>query len=180
MLKKPKKGDIAVLLAVLATVIAIVMAVGSADLAHTNSVNHVNTLQTVNVTGRNSTLTGPEIPVPGNQTDSYNETTIALFYSYNNSIVPGQTIWHQSQIVGNPASLNIDVGWQDPQDDLELFIYTADGQMLGPYNDSADGRRDSQIYLDVINPNGVVDGTWYFKLTDKGNVSNEEYFIRTW
>ena len=123
---------------------------------------------TININGTNILLTSDNI------------TTIDQFYTYNNSIMSGQTMWHQTQVSGNSVSLSVDVSWQSPQNDFRLIIYTPDRQTLGPYNDNSDGKMDDQIYLNVTSPDGVPDGTWSYKLTDLGNAIKDEYSIRTW
>jgi hypothetical protein len=146
----------------------LVLLTGSPDSSNGSVVPYFTINGQINVTGSNV------------QPLSDNATAEDEFDTYNNSIASGQTEWHQSQVTGNSTSLNVDVRWQNPQDDFRLMIYTPDGQTLGPYYDNSDGATDSQIYLNVANPDGVADGTWSYKLTDLGPAENDNYSIRTW
>jgi hypothetical protein len=99
---------------------------------------------------------------------------------YDNEIKGGQTLWNQAQVSGGSTSLNVDLKWQNPQDDLRLMVYGPNGQVLGPYEDNSDGRPDGQIYMELDNPKGIADGTWSFKVTDTSATGSNRYSIRTW
>jgi hypothetical protein len=177
------------------TMFALVFTIGAVGLAHTGTITGVNKTMTADLAGENNTghhvSIGPAASYSIFKTDINSTGTMSSmaidnnrstrhFLTYNNHIMPGQTIRHQALVNDNSATLSVYVQWQNSQDDFMLTIFMADGQTLGPYYDSSDGSRDDQIYLNVINQKGVVAGTWFFQLTDKGEAKSDDYLIRTW
>ena len=73
--------------------------------------------------------------------------------------------------------LNVDLNWGDQTDSLRLTIHTADGYVLGPYFDNADGATDGRINLDITNPNGIAKGTWNYEVYGYSVDGTEDYYI---
>jgi hypothetical protein len=64
----------------------------------------------------------------------------------------------------------VDLDSGDPADPLSLTIITPD-QVLGPFNDTADGRADGRIYLKISTFQGVSPGLWKFLVHSSNNIS---------
>lgn len=62
----------------------------------------------------------------------------------------------------------IDLDWKDPARDLNLTIYAPD-QVFGPYSDTADGRKDGRIFLDIASRLNVTAGNWFFRVQNNRN-----------
>ncbi|OPY28874.1 MAG: hypothetical protein A4E28_01261 [Methanocella sp. PtaU1.Bin125] len=99
---------------------------------------------------------------------------------YNNQISAGETRWHCADISDAVESVNIDLKWREGSHPLKLTIYTPDGHVLGPYEDSADGRTDGRINLNVAGPSGVAAGEWSLKVTDTGGTGVGAYYVKTY
>lgn len=99
---------------------------------------------------------------------------------YNNEIAAGETQWHSADISDAVESVNVDLKWRDSGHPLKLTIYTPDGHVLGPYDDSSDGKTDSRINLNVDNPSGVAAGEWSLKVTDTGVAGKDAYYVKTY
>jgi len=50
---------------------------------------------------------------------------------------------------------------------LDLMVYAPDAT-LGPFNDTADGRTDNRIFLDVAGKGNVTPGDWYYRIRNTG------------
>lgn len=99
---------------------------------------------------------------------------------YNNEISAGETRWHSADISAAVKSVNVDLKWSDEGHPMKLTIYTPDGHVLGPYEDSADGKADSRINLNVAGPSGVAAGEWSLKVTDTGGTGTGAYYVKTY
>ena len=99
---------------------------------------------------------------------------------YNNAIAGGQTNWHKVNVADSVKSFNVDVKWQNANDSLRLMVYTPDGKILGPYDDSSDGVIDGRIDLNIANPSGVATGDYYLKVTDTALSGKDEYYVKTY
>ena len=99
---------------------------------------------------------------------------------YNNEIAAGETQWHSADISSAVKSVNVDLKWRDSGNPLKLTIYTPDGHVLGPYDDSSDGKTDGRINLNVDNPSGVAAGKWSMKVTDTGVGGTDAYYMKTY
>lgn len=98
---------------------------------------------------------------------------------YNYNISEGESSWHEALVTDTATTLNVDLKWKNPDDKLRLMIYTPDGHILGPYNDSSDGSTDGRINLNITNTNGIAKGAWYLKVTGTDVIGKDEYYIRT-
>jgi len=99
---------------------------------------------------------------------------------YNNEIAAGETQWHSADISSAVESVNVDMKWRNGSNPLKLTIYTPDGHVLGPYDDSSDGKTDGRINLNVDNPSGVAAGKWSMKVTDTGVAGKDAYYVKTY
>ncbi|EHQ36761.1 hypothetical protein [Methanoplanus limicola] len=93
------------------------------------------------------------------------------------SISQGETNWHYKQVSSSTNVLNINLNWGNPSNSLSLKIYTADGEILGPYYDNADGRTDGKISLSITNPDGIASGRWDYKVYGYSVSGTEDYSI---
>lgn len=93
------------------------------------------------------------------------------------TISQGETNWHSEYIGYYTKKLYINLDWGDTSDSLKLTIYTPDDQILGPYYDSADGRIDGQIYLQIYSSSGISTGTWNYRVYGQSVSGTETYTI---
>ncbi|MFA5332179.1 MAG: hypothetical protein WC342_07350 [Methanoregula sp.] len=61
----------------------------------------------------------------------------------------------------------IDLAWPGSGSSLDLMVYAPDAT-LGPFNDTADGRADNRIFLDIAGEHNVTPGDWYFMVRNNG------------
>jgi pectate lyase len=101
---------------------------------------------------------------------------IGILWVYD-TITQGETNWHSKIVNTDITVLNVDLNWGDTTDSLRLKIHTADGYVLGPYFDNADGATDGRINLDITNPNGIAKGTWYYEVYGYSVAGTEDYYI---
>lgn len=99
---------------------------------------------------------------------------------YNNGISMGQSNYHKVDVAEAIDSLNVDVKWKDPDSELRLVIYTPDGRVLGPYDDSSDGKDDGRINMNVSNEAGLAMGEWYLKVAGTDVAGKDEYYVKTY
>jgi hypothetical protein len=99
---------------------------------------------------------------------------------YNNEIYAGQTGFHKVDVSSAITSLNVDVKWKDPDSELRLVIYTPDGQVLGAYDDSSDGKDDGRINMNISNEAGLAMGEWYLKVAGTDVAGKDEYYVKTY
>ena len=99
---------------------------------------------------------------------------------YDNEISGGETQWHSADISSAVKSVNVDLKWSKGGNPLKLTVYTPDGHILGPYDDSSDGKTDDRINLNIDNPSGVAAGEWSMKVTDTGVGGTGAYSLKTY
>ena len=121
--------------------------------------------------GNTSGSQGKDILKPASPGDALNPNIV---YS---SITQGQTNYHSEQIGPGVTSLHTDLYWGNPSNSLQLTIYSPDGSVYGPVYDSYDGTIDGQINVINSNPNGVAQGTWYFKVYGYSVTGTQSYSI---
>ena len=98
---------------------------------------------------------GRYIVVPGKSTPmDFGILTIS------SNIVQAQTNWHYKYVTGYSTSLSIDLDWLSSANSLRLTIYTPSQVPMGPYYDNIDGSVNGRITFDIINYNGLEQGTW--------------------
>jgi len=118
---------------------------------------------------------GEYIVTPAQSTDNTGgDIGIRLVYD---TITQGETNLHSKIVNTDITVLNVDLNWGDSTDSLRLKIHTADGYVLGPYFDNADGATDGRINLDITNPNGIAKGTWYYEVYGYSVTGTENYYI---
>jgi len=93
------------------------------------------------------------------------------------TITQGQTNWHIKDVSTFITTLNVDLNWGNPANSLRLKIYSPDGFVFGPYYDNFDGYYDGRINLNIINSNGVAQGTWYYEVYGYSVTGTEDYSI---
>ena len=101
---------------------------------------------------------------------------IGILWIYD-TITQGETNLHSKIVNSDITVLNVDLNWEDKTDSLKLTIHTADGYVLGPYFDNADGATDGRINLDITNSNGIAKGTWNYEVYGYSVDGTEDYYI---
>lgn len=79
------------------------------------------------------------------------------------AVVPATANYYADTVPEGKQHEWIDLNWNDPTKDLGLTVYTPDAT-LGPYSDTADGRKDGRIFLDIASRLNVTAGTWFFRV----------------
>jgi hypothetical protein len=97
--------------------------------------------------------------------------------SVSGSITQGMTNWHPKSVSSYITSLNVDLNWGVPANSLRLKIYSPDGYTFGPYYDSFDGVNNGRINLNIINSNGIAQGTWYYEVYGERVTGTQGYSI---
>jgi hypothetical protein len=87
-----------------------------------------------------------------------------------NTSSPGHSAIFSKYVSDNTTSIIADLYSGDPTDPLTLTIITPHS-VLGPFNDSSDGRKDGRIYLKITEPGGMDTGEWKFLLYSRKNIS---------
>jgi hypothetical protein len=87
-----------------------------------------------------------------------------------NTTAPAHSALFTKYVSGNATGIIADFYSGDPADPLTLTIITPHS-VLGPFNDSSDGRRDGRIYLRITEPGGMDTGPWKFLLQSRKNIS---------
>ncbi|QLC48804.1 hypothetical protein HWN40_00175 [Methanolobus zinderi] len=95
----------------------------------------------------------------------------------SDTITQGETNWHYKLISSYITTIDVNLNWGNTYNSLKLTIYTPEGHTLGPYYDSADGSINGKIDLDITNPNGIVKGTWNYKVYGYSVSGTESYTI---
>ena len=91
------------------------------------------------------------------------------------SITQGVTNWHYKTVSSFITTLNVDLNWGNPANSLQLTIYSPDGYIFGPYSDSYDGSLNGRINLNIINSNGIAQGTWRYAIYG-ARVTGTQYY----
>jgi hypothetical protein len=105
---------------------------------------------------------------------SINSMSIQSIYA---TITQGMTNWHTKTVSSCITSLNVDLNWGNSGNSLRLKIYSPDGYTFGPYYDSFDGVNDGRINLNIINNNGIAQGTWYYEVYGNSVTGTQAYSI---
>jgi hypothetical protein len=93
------------------------------------------------------------------------------------TITQGETNWHSVVINSYTTLLNVDLYWGNSANSLQLTIYSPDGYVFGPYYDNDDGNIDGRINWGIYNPNGIAQGTWYYKVYGYSVTGTQSYSI---
>jgi hypothetical protein len=80
------------------------------------------------------------------------------------TITQGATNRHAKVVSSYSTTLNVDLNWGEKANSLQLNVYSPDGYTFGPYYDNYDGSVNGRINLDIINSEGIAQGTWYYKV----------------
>jgi hypothetical protein len=105
-----------------------------------------------------------------------NTSDISIMQVYD-TISQGQTKWYTEEVTEFITTLNVDLNWGNPSNSLRLRIFTADGYVLGPYYDNADGSIDGRINLDIYRENGIAKGTWSYEVYGYSVTGTEDFYI---
>ena len=81
-------------------------------------------------------------------------------------VVPPTANYYADKVPEGKQHEWIDLDWKDPKQDLNLTVYAPDAT-FGPYMDTADGRKDGRIFLDVGSRLNVTPGNWFFKVENR-------------
>lgn len=106
-----------------------------------------------------------------NSSESHSPATVY------NTITQGQTNWQSTIINSYMTTLDVNLDWGNPSNSLQLTIYSPDGNVFGPYYDGDDGIINGQINLQIQNPNGIAQGTWYYKVYGYSVTGTQSYSI---
>lgn len=93
------------------------------------------------------------------------------------SITQGVTNWHTKTVSSFITTLNVDLNWGNSGNSLRLKVYSPDGYTFGPYYDNFDGVNDGRINLNIINNNGIAQGTWYYEVYGNSVTGTQAYSI---
>ena len=95
-----------------------------------------------------------------------------------NYIIQGQTSYFSSYVPSSPG-LTVDLNWGNSANSLQLTVFTADGYVLGPYYDSADGSIDGRICLYFSKDPGTMipAGTYYARVYGSRVTGTQSYTI---
>jgi len=88
----------------------------------------------------------------------------------NGTVGPVHSAMFSKYVGPDTPPIIVDLDSGDPSDPLSLTIITPD-QVLGPYNDTADGRADGRIYLKISTFQGISPGLWKFLVHSSNNIS---------
>jgi len=93
------------------------------------------------------------------------------------SITQGSTNWPPNTVSSYITSMNVDLNWGNSANSLRLKIYSPDGYIFGPYYDSFDGASNGRINLNIINSNGLAQGTWRYEVYGERVTGTQYYSI---
>jgi hypothetical protein len=169
-----KSGIIFVMLIAIAIIVtASASAVSANDITNTGSngwvVNHGNS-------GATSSMRFSSV---GQSSSSMNTLiTSDAFSSGPNYIIQGQTTYFYAYSPSQPG-FTVDLNWGNSANSLQLTVITADGYVLGPYSDSADGRIDGRICLYFSKGAGTMipAGNYYTKVYGYQVTGSQSYTI---
>jgi len=94
------------------------------------------------------------------------------------STAAARTAFYKQIVHAGTNETWVDLSWPNARSALELMVYAPDA-VLGPFNDTADGRADHRIFLDVAGKNNVTPGDWYYRVTNTGN-DTSPYLLNTY
>ena len=94
------------------------------------------------------------------------------------STAAARTAFYKQIVHAGTNETWVDLSWPNARSALELMVYAPDA-VLGPFNDTADGRADNRIFLDVAGKNNVTPGDWYYRVTNTGN-DTTPYLLNTY
>lgn len=80
--------------------------------------------------------------------------------SVSSNIVQGQTNWHYKYVTSYSTYFNVDLNWDSSANSLQLTLYTPSHAPVGPLYDDIDGQIDGRINVNIVNYNGIEQGTW--------------------
>jgi hypothetical protein len=84
------------------------------------------------------------------------------------STASGTSAFYKQTVAPGAKETWIDLEWPDSCAALDLMVYAPDAT-LGPFNDTADGRRDDRIFLNIAGKGNVTPGDWYYRIRNTGN-----------
>ena len=108
------------------------------------------------------------------QNAGMNPDSILIVYD---SITQGETNWHTKTVSSFITTLNVDLNWGNSGNSLQLRVYSPDGYTFGPYYDNFDGTNDGRINLNIINGNGIAQGTWRAEVYGESVTGTQDYSI---
>jgi hypothetical protein len=116
---------------------------------------------------------------------TYNVSVVTVktgtFMPVNNltfSTAAARTAFYRQTVHAGTNETWVDLSWPGTRSALELMVYAPDA-VLGPFNDTADGRSDHRIFLDVAGKNNVTPGDWYYRVTNTGS-DTSPYLLNTY
>lgn len=78
----------------------------------------------------------------------------------NRQIITGESISYHRSIPSGMSDITCDLNWLNPKSSLKITIFSPDG-MMGPYDDSSDGKVDGRIFLQISRDRDLTCGNWY-------------------
>jgi hypothetical protein len=97
--------------------------------------------------------------------------------SISDTITQGETNWHGKIVSGYTTTLNVDLNWGNSANSLQLTVISPEGYVFGPYYDAYDGTVNGRINVDIYNPGGIAQGTWYAKVYGYSVTGTQSYSI---
>jgi hypothetical protein len=94
-----------------------------------------------------------------------------------NTVTQGQTNWHSKMVNEYTTSFNVDLNWGNSAISLQLTIISPEGYIFGPYYDRDDDSVNGRINIEIDNPNGIAQGTWYAKVYGYSVTGTQSYSI---
>ncbi|ETA66782.1 hypothetical protein MettiDRAFT_0182 [Methanolobus tindarius DSM 2278] len=93
------------------------------------------------------------------------------------TITQGDSNWHYKPITTSVTRFNIDLNWGDKTDSLKLYVYDPSNNLVGYYYDSADGKINGRINIDIVDYSGIEQGTWSICVYGYSVSGTEDYSI---
>lgn len=134
-----------------------------------------------NLTGLPRAVTVTATTAEGTYDVSVVTVKTGTFIPANNltfSTAAARTAFYKQIVHAGTNETWVDLSWPNARSALELMVYAPDA-VLGPFNDTADGRADHRIFLDVAGKNNVTPGDWYYRVTNTGN-DTSPYLLNTY
>jgi hypothetical protein len=146
---------------ILLIAIALAMLVSCASAA---TMDHFETKK-IDMGGYNVTI--PDISAP----------TMGVKTVYG-TITQGETDWVSTDVSGYYTQLCVRLNWGDASDSLRLRIYSPDYYVSKYYYDTTDGGDDDgYIPVNVDNPDGIAEGTWWYEIYGDDVTGTQSYSI---